>query len=82
MSKLKTAGAPIEALQQLLETEKEDAAAREEKFQKKIEELQELLKDSEEVVVVKEKERARLKEETVIRGHKIAIREAVSCLGY
>ena len=39
------------------------------------------MKDSEEVVVVKEKERARLKEETVGRGREIAaMREAVSKL--
>ena len=50
--KLKTAGPAIEALEQLLKIEKEDATAREEKFERKIEELQELLKDSEEVVMV------------------------------
>ena len=50
-------------------------------MEKKIEELQELLRDSEGVVEVKEKERARLKEETVSRGREIAaMREAVSKL--
>ena len=39
------------------------------------------MKDSEEVVVVKEKERAQWKEETVSRGREIAaMREAVSKL--
>ena len=83
VSKLKTVGAAIEALQILLATENEDAAARDENFKRKIEKLQELLRDSEEVVVVKEKEkeRARLKEETVSRGYEIAaMQEAVSKL--
>ena len=61
--------------------EKEEAAAREEELEGKCEELKDLLKDSEEVVVVKEKERARLKEEIVSRGREIAaMREAVSKL--
>ena len=81
LKKMSAAGAAITALEQLLQIEKEEAAAREEKFEKKIEELQELLKDSEEVVEVKEKERARLKLKTVSRGHEIAaMREAVSKL--
>ena len=61
LEKMRAAGAAIEALQAMLTIEKGDAAAREEKFEGKIEELQELLRDSEEVVEVKEKERARLK---------------------
>ena len=81
LKKMTAAGAAIEALQHLLRIEQEEAAAREEELEKKCEELKDLLKDSEEVVVVKEKERARLEEETVSRGREIAaMREAVSKL--
>ena len=44
MYKFKTAGVAIEALEQLLEIEKEEAEGREEKFKGKIEELQGLLR--------------------------------------
>ena len=72
MFKLQTARAMIEALKQLLELEKEEAAARKEKYERKIEKLYKRLKESKGVVEVKKKERARLKEESVSRGHKIA----------
>ena len=65
----------------MLKIEKEEAAAREEELEKKCKELKDLLRDSEEVVVVKEKERALLKEEMVSRSRKIAaMREVVSKL--
>ena len=72
LSKLKTAGAAIGALEQLLKVEKEEAAAQEEELEKNCEELKDLLRDSGEVVMVKEKEKAWLKEETVSRGCEIA----------
>ena len=50
LKKMTAAGAAIEALQQLLAIEKEEAAAREERLERRVEELQEMLKDSEEVV--------------------------------
>ena len=81
LKRMRAAGATIKALELLLSMEKEEAAAREEELERKCEELKDLLKDSEEVVVVKEKERARLKEEMVSRGREIAVmREAVSKL--
>ena len=81
LKKMRAAGAAIKALELLLGMEKEETAAQEEELERKCEELKDLLKDSEEVVVVKEKERARLKEERVSRGREIAaIREAVSKL--
>ena len=50
-------------------------------LERKCKELKDLLRDSKEVVVVKEKERVWLKEETVSRGCEIAaMREAVSKL--
>ena len=78
LEKMKAAGAAIKALEQLLRIEKEEAARQEEELEGKCEELKDLLRDSEEVVVVKEKERAWLKEETVSRGREIAaMREEV-----
>ena len=68
LKKMTAAGAAIKALEQMLRIEKEDAAARGEELERKCEELKDLIKDSEEVVVVKEKERARLKEKTVGRA--------------
>ena len=43
----------------MLKIENEEPTAREEELERKCEELKDLLKDSEEVVIVKEKERAR-----------------------
>ena len=53
LKRMRAAGAAIKALELLLRMEKEEAAAREEELERKCEELKDLLKDSEEVVVVK-----------------------------
>ena len=63
---LKAAFAAIEALHELLEVQKIDSQTTKTKLEQKVREL-------EEMVEVKEKERARLKEESVGRGWGIAV---------
>ena len=63
---LKAAFAAIEALRELLEIQKIDSQTRQTKLEEKVRELGE-------IVEVKEKERARLKEESVGRGREIAV---------
>ena len=79
VSKVKTAGAAIEALQQMLEIEREVRAAQGEEQKKKVDVLREQVRELEEKLEEKEKIRAHLKEEMVSRGREIAaMREAVS----
>ena len=81
MSKIKTAKATIEALEQLLEIEREEHAAQVEEEEKKVDRLQEQVRELEVSLEEKEKIRVHLKVETVSRGREIsAMREAVSKL--
>ena len=81
MFKMKTAGAAIAALEQLPEIEREERAAQVEEEEKKVDRLQEQVRELEERLEEKEKIRVHLKEETVSRGREIAaMREAVSKL--
>ena len=79
--KIKTAGAAIEALQQILKIERKELVAQGEKEEKKVYGLREHVKELEEKVAEKEKIWVHLKEEMVSRSREIAaMREAVSKL--
>ena len=72
MFKMKTAGAAIEALEQLLKIQREERAAQEEEEEKKVDRLREQVRELETRLEEKERISVHLKEETVSRGREIA----------
>ena len=81
LSQMNTCRVAMEAYETMITIGKENAAACEEGWEKKVDGLQEQVRELRGVVEEKEKVRAQLKEKTVSRGCEIAaMREAVSKL--